>query len=246
MATSRKLDDARFIKHQNSRSLSFSLSLSLLARSPFLFLSRSLVLSRSRSLLLLSSLTRSPLSFACAPLSVSRPPFCFALRPSRTHVMLTGVNTPNCECTKNLISMNPQSNTKQTPSHCASPKGSVDGKHCELAESFSADGKRQAVPTGVVSLLDSSPSCSRTMSLMAIPRVSFFLSCSLLLSFACCLSLSLSLSHTHSVFLLFFHSVSVSLCAPSLSLSIPTHVNCTSLLQFKVFTSRSISRARAL
>ena len=69
-----------------------------------------------RSLLLLSSVSRCPLSFACAPLSVSRPPFCLALRPCRTYFMRTGVNTPNCECTENLTSMNPQSNTKQTPS----------------------------------------------------------------------------------------------------------------------------------
>jgi len=76
--------------------------------------------------------------------------------------------------------------------------------------------------------------------------LSLALSRSLALTFSLCLSPSLSLSHTHSLFVSSSYSVSVSLCAPSLWLSIQTHVNCTSLLQFKIFTSCSISRARAL
>ena len=60
------------------------------------------------------------------------------------------------------------------------------------------------------------------------------LSLSLLLSLALfrllSLSVSLSLFHTHSLFLSSSLSVCVSLCPPSLSLSIQTHVNCTSLL----------------
>ena len=158
MATPWKLDDARFIKNQQSRSR---------------------LRSRSRSQL----------------------------------------DAPNCECTENLTCMTQQSSKKQTTSHFASPKGSVDGTHCEEpAHSFSADWKRQAVPAGV----DLSPSLSRSMSLLATSQVSLSLSLSVLLSvsLSCSLSLSFSLSPPHTSRLPFFPSLCVflGLCASSLSL----------------------------
>jgi len=119
--------------------------------------------------------------------------------------------------------MTQQSSKEQTPLHSASPKGSVDGKHCEeTAHSFSADGKRQAIPAGVDPSLDASPSCPHPMSPMAISPVSLSLSCSLSLSFACCLSLSLSLSlslpQTLSLPLVLLLCVCLALCSFSLAL----------------------------
>ena len=191
------------------RSLSLSLSLSL-ARS----LSRSLSLTHSLSLsvdlwlslflalsfVILLSLALHALFLALPSLSLARFTPSRVVSLSRTHLPCTAINAPNCECTENLICMTQQSSKEQTPLHSASPKGSVDGKHCEEpAHSFSADGKRKAVPACVEPSLDHSPSCSRPMSLTMISRVSLSLSCSLSLSFACCLSLSLSLSFTHTL-----------------------------------------------
>ena len=99
---------------------------------------------------------------------------------SCTHFTFTALHAPKCECTENLTCMTQQSSTGQTPLHSASPKGSVDGKHCEEpAHSFSADGKRQAIPAGVDPSLDASPSCPHPMSPMAMSRVSLSLSVAL-------------------------------------------------------------------
>jgi len=124
--------------------------------------------------------------------------------------MRTGVNTPNCECTENLTSMNPQSNTKQTPSPSASPEGSVNGNRREVStDGFSADGKRMAACVDLFP--DLSPSLPRSMSLLAISQVSFSLSLSVLLlvSLSCSLSLSFSLSLPHTFCLPFFPSLCV-------------------------------------
>jgi len=214
------------------RSLSLSLSLSL-ARS----LLRSISLSHSLSLsvdlwlslflalsfVILLSLALHALFLALPSLSLARFTPSRVVSLSRTHLPCTAINVPNCECTENLTCMTQQSSTGQTPLHSASPKGSVDGKHCkEPAHSFSADGKRQAIPAGVDPSLDASPSCPHPMSPMAISPVSLSLSCSLSLSFACCpsLSLSLSLSLPHTLFLplVLLLCVCLALCSFSLAL----------------------------
>ena len=187
------------------RSLSLSLSLSLsrdlsLSHTLSLCLSISGSLSVSLSAPSLFSLSLSALSFLLS-LFLSRTLHPVSLCSlSRTHLPCTAINAPNCECTENLTCMTKQSSKEQTPLHSASPKGSVDGKHCEEpAHSFFTDGKRQAIPAGVEPSLDHSPSCPHPMSPMVISPVFLSLSCSLSLSFACCLSLSLSLSFTHTL-----------------------------------------------
>ena len=144
--------------------------------------------------------------------------------------------------------MNPQSNTKQTPSPSALRKGSVNGNRREVStDSFSADGKCTAA--GVDLSLDLSPSLPRSMSLLAISQVSLSLSLSVLLSvsLSCSLSLSLSIFLPHTSCLPFFPSLCVflGLCASSLSLY-PDAVKLSSLLQSNVFASRLICRARTL
>ena len=239
VATPRKLEDARFIKNQQcrsslrlcrsslvSRSLSLSLSLSL-ARSLLLSLTLSVALWLSLCLALcyfsLLSFALRALFFALHSLSLARSAPSRFLPLSCTHFTFTAIHAPNCECTENLTCMTQQSSTEETPLHSASPKGSVDGKHCEKpAHSFSADGKRQAIPEGVDLSLDPSPSCPHPMSLMAMSRVSLSLSCSLSLSFAYCLSLSLSVSlslpHTISFPFVLSLCVCLALCSFSLAL----------------------------
>ena len=198
-----------YVKSSLARSLSFSLSFSLslsfaLSLSFSHSLSRSLALSLSLCLALCSfsllSFVLRALFFALPARSLARSAPSRFLPLSCTHFTFTAIHAPNCECTENLTCMTQQSSKKQTTLHSASPKGSVDGNHCEEpAHSFSADGKRKAVPACVEPSLDHSPSCSRPMSLTMISRVSLSLSCSLSLSFACCLSPSLSLSFTHTL-----------------------------------------------
>ena len=197
-----------YVKSSLARSLSFSLSFSLslsfaLSLSFSHSLSRSLALSLSLCLALCSF---SLLSFVLRALFLALPARSLARSaPSRflplscTHFAFTAIHAPKCECTENLTCMTQQSSTGQTPLHSASPKGSVDGKHCEEpAHSFSADGKRQAIPAGVDPSLDASPSCPHPMSPMVISPVFLSLSCSLspfpFLNLSCSLSFSLSLS----------------------------------------------------